>query len=109
MAPATSQIWPLTINLGHGLDKINLFCLTAVLVAAFPMAAQEVVQEELLAPAKGEIAGITLVTDEDGTTRVVGSDNFPSPNADAKAELRRQAVNEQIAKRVRSGKTHQVA
>jgi immune inhibitor A len=92
------------------LNKIIMLCLTAVLVATFPMAAQEeVVQDEVVSPRRGEDVGISLITDEEGGTRVVGSDNFFSPNAAAKAELRRQAVNEQIAKRVKSGRTHQVA
>jgi immune inhibitor A len=90
-----------------------MLCLTAVLVAGFPMAAQEeVAQEEVLAPlpqVDGQRVGVTLVTDEDGTTRMVGSDNFPSPNANAKARLRRDAVHQQIAKGVKGGKTHQVA
>jgi immune inhibitor A len=89
-----------------------MLCLTAVLAVGFPMAAQEAVQEEVLAPlpqVAGQRVGITVVTDEDGADRIVGSDNFPSPNANAKAELRRKAVHQQIAAKVKSGKTHQVA
>jgi immune inhibitor A len=85
-----------------------MLCLLAVF-AAFPMAAQE---EETLAPlpqVAGQRAAINVVTDEDGESRIVGSDNFPSPNANAKAERRREAVTQQIAKRVKAGKTHQVA
>jgi immune inhibitor A len=72
-------------------------------------------QEETLAPlpsVDGERPAIALVgggDDEDGAQRLVGSDNFPSPNAKAKARLRREAVSEQIKAGRKSGKTHQVA
>ena len=64
--------------------KNLVLSLAALLVAAFPMAAQE----EVLAPlpgVDGERVAITLTTGEDGETQLVGSDNFPSPKANAKA------------------------
>jgi len=90
------------------LKKTLLLCL-AVVFAALPMAAQE----EALAPAPGldvRTAAIQIITDEeDGTSRIIGSDNIPSPQAKAKAEARREAVRQQLAARRKAGKTHQVA
>ncbi|MGZ8779048.1 MAG: immune inhibitor A domain-containing protein [Thermoanaerobaculia bacterium] len=88
--------------------KNLVLCLAALLVAAFPIAAQE----ETLAPlpsVDGERAAIRLAADEDGEPRLIGSDNFPSPKANEKARLRREAVNQQIASAKKSGRTHQVA
>jgi len=91
------------------LKKKVLLSLTAALaLAAFPMAAQE----EELAPLpnhSGQRAAIQLAADDDGEVRIVGSDNFHSPNAAAKAEKRREAVRQQIATRTKGGKTHEVA
>ena len=92
----------------YRLKKSLLLCL-AVLLVAIPMAAQE---EEVLAPlpaVDGQRHGISLSTDEEGETRLAGSDNFPSPNANMKAELRREAIRQQIATRKQGGKTHEVA
>ena len=92
-----------------GLKNLVL-CLTALLVVAFPMAAQEELAP--LPSVDGERPSIALVgggEDEDGAQRLVGSDNFPSPNANRRARLRRQAVTEQIKAGRKSGKTHQVA
>jgi len=71
-------------------------------------------QEETLAPlpsVDGERAAIARVDgdDEDGAQRIVGSDNFPSPNARAKARMRREAVSEQVKAGQKTGKTHRVA
>jgi immune inhibitor A len=90
------------------LRKSLSLCALAVLLAAFPVAAQE----ETLAPLPGvsaKRAAIELSVDEDGATRIHGSDNFESPNASTKAERRREAVRQQIAAGKKSGKTHQVA
>jgi len=92
--------------------KTLLLCLTAALaLAAFPMVAQEE-GEEILAPlplVDGQRAGISVEVDEDGETRVVGSDNFPSPRAHEKAGLRLEAVHQQLASRSKGGRTHEVA
>jgi immune inhibitor A len=75
------------------------------------MVAQET--EETFAPLPGvggrRVATMERVTDEDGADRVVGSDNYPSPKAEAKAEKRREAIRQQIKKGKKSGKTHEVA
>ncbi len=85
-----------------------MLCLTAVLLAAFPMAAQE--EEEATPALPGHRGGLSLAPNEDGDMQLVGSDNFFSPNANAKAELRRQAVSQRIATRQnQGGKTHEVA
>jgi immune inhibitor A len=82
-----------------------MLCLV-VLLAALPLAAQE--EDNYTLP--GRHSGLSLVADEDGDMQLAGSDNFPSPNASAKAELRRQAVSQQLAARVKQGgKTHEVA
>ena len=89
------------------MKKSLLLCLVVLLVA-IPMAAQE----EVLAPlpaVDGQRHGISLSTDEEGETRVAGSDNFPSPNANMKAALRREAIRQQLAARKQGGKTHEVA
>lgn len=89
------------------MKKTLLLCL-AVVFAAFPLAAQE----EELAPLPGLHGAkdaIKIVVDEEGEERIVGSDNNPSPKGLAKAELRRKSVREQLASRVKAGKTHQVA
>ncbi len=88
--------------------KNLVLSLAALLVAAFPVAAQE----EFLAPlppVDGERVAITLAADENGGPQLVGSDNFPSPRANAKAAKRREAVKQQIASRKKAGKTHEVA
>jgi immune inhibitor A len=88
--------------------KNLVLTLAAVLIAAFPMAAQE----EVLAPlpsVDGERVAVRIVTDEDGERQLVGSDNFPSPRANAKAALRREAIHQQIAAGKKAGKTHRVA
>src|SRR5687768_552712 len=76
------------------------------MLAAVPMVAQE---EEEAAPALPGHRGLSLVANEDGDMQLAGSDNFFSPNANAKAELRRQAVSQKIAARKQGGKTHEVA
>ena len=89
--------------------KNLVLCLAALCLAAFPLAAQE----EYLAPlpsVDGERAAIALAgADEGGEARLVGSDNFPSPRANEKAELRREAVHQQLASGTKAGKTPQVA
>ena len=90
------------------LKKTLLLCL-AVVFAAFPLAAQE---EDFAAlpDVNGSRASIKIVTDEEsGEERIVGSDHIPSPKGSAKAELRRESVRQQLAARVKAGKTHQVA
>jgi immune inhibitor A len=85
-----------------------LWLIAVLLSSAFGAAAQE----EALAPlpsVDGERHGISLVVGDDGETRIVGSDNFPSPQASAKAEARREAVRQQLAARQKSGRTHEVA
>ncbi len=93
------------------MQKTLLLCLIAVLaLAAFPMFAQE--GEEVLAPLPAvgdERTGVSFVVDEDGEARLVGSDNFPSPRAHEKAELRREAVRQQLAAGRKGGRTHEVA
>ncbi|HEX2061442.1 MAG TPA: immune inhibitor A domain-containing protein [Thermoanaerobaculia bacterium] len=89
--------------------KLSVSLCLAVLFAAFPLAAQE---EEILPPlpmVDGERASISVTHDEDGERRIVGSDNFPSPKANAQAELRREAVRQQLATGRKSGRTHEVA
>ena len=85
-----------------------LLCLATALLA-FPLAAQEEETFPPLPDVDGERAAITLVQDEDGETHIVGSDNFPSPKANAKAALRREAIRQQLATRQKSGRTHEVA
>ena len=85
--------------------KRSLLLCLAVLLVAIPVAAQE--EEAPTLP--GRLPELSLSVDEDGEVQLSGSDNFPSPNATAKAALRREAVSQQIATRTRSGKTHEVA
>jgi len=90
------------------LKKTILLCLAAATLVAGPMFAQE----EALAPLPLDRRGserISVAVDEDGAAHIVGSDNFASPNAEAKAERRREAVRQQIATGKMSGKTHEVA
>lgn len=82
------------------MKKYLLLCLTAAL-AVFPAAAQEELAP--LPSADGERPGLRLVVDEDGETRLVGSDNFYSPKHAAKAEARRQRALDKLQER--RGKT----
>jgi immune inhibitor A len=86
--------------------KLSLLSLALVLGMAAPMAAQE---PPPLPAVNGERVGITVTETEDGMSRIVGSDNFPSPKAEEKAEKRRAAVHEQIAKGMKGQKVHRVA
>jgi immune inhibitor A len=86
---------------------INSLVLLLFLVAV-PAVAQEDEVPPVL-PELGERAGITVIEDEDGETRIHGSDNFPSPAALEQAELRREAVRQQLAAGRRGGRTHEVA
>lgn len=92
------------------MKKALFVCLTALL--PFGAFAQEG-DDEVIAPlpmAGDERPGLSLVVEEDGETRVVGSDNFHSPRASAKAELRREAVRQRLATgRGKGEKTHEVA
>lgn len=89
--------------------KQSLLLCLAVLFAAFPLAAQEDETLASLPAVDGERASITVIYDEDGESRIVGSDNFPSPAAKAQDELRREAVRQQLATGRKSGRTHEVA
>ncbi|HEX6086110.1 MAG TPA: immune inhibitor A domain-containing protein [Thermoanaerobaculia bacterium] len=82
-------------------------CLTALL--AFGAFAQE---DEVVAPLPqvgDERPGLSITFDEDGEPRLVGSDNFHSPQSWAKAEARREAIRQQIASGRKGEKTHEVA
>ena len=86
------------------------FLLSLAVLLALPLAAQET---ETLAPLpnlSGERVSIALAEGQDGDgPRLIGSDNFPSPNANAQAASRREAVKQQLAARKQGEKTHEVA
>ncbi len=90
--------------------KQSVLLSLAVLLLALPLAAQE---NEPLAPLPnltGERVSIALAEGEDGEgPRLIGSDNFPSPKANARAAMRREAVQQRLAARKQGEKTHEVA
>jgi immune inhibitor A len=91
------------------LKNFLLLCLAAMLLVA---AVPTIAQEETLAPlpvVDGERAGISRIEDETGEVRIVGSDNFPSPDALEKDERRREAVRQQLKSGRKPARTQEVA
>ena len=87
-----------------------MLCLIAAMLGAMPAAAQEETLPGLPDLETRGASRISVVTDEeDGSSRIVGSDNFPSPKASAKVENRREAIKELLATAKKAGKVHQVA
>ena len=81
----------------------------AVLSTALPLAAQNAPLIPALPDETRGTARIQVVEDEEGS-RIIGSDNFPAPNANARALKQREAVRQQVTTGKKGGeRTHQVA